>query len=102
MKIVIEDKDVKDAIAVVNDWMGLRYTPAQMLELLEKNPHVVAEMSMFGAFDTVSRETLMDVVGEDLTGRTCPLNMDGDELGAKFYTDLYQAAKEKGIYILQI
>ncbi len=101
MKLVIEDSDINDVIAVANDFVGLKLTPFQARTILENNANYASQILDYGAFDTEVRSLLANIFAKQLVGRRWPTYGEGDAVSEKFQKDFEAAATKAGFEVVK-
>jgi hypothetical protein len=94
MKLIIEDKDIKDIQSVVHDWYGVELTKDQVLHLLKKY-NLEGDYYEFG-MDTCVREAMGSAIAKEVVGRGWPCYGDGEEVRRKFDETFKANAEAKG------
>ena len=78
----------QECIELMEDCTGISFTVDQFNAVIAKNPGVIHEVNRWGAGDTVVREEMMGVIGQELTGLQWPINRDSAEYKEQFYQAL--------------
>ena len=78
----------QECIDLMEDCTGISLTVDQFNAIIAKNEGVIHEVNRWGAGDTVVREEMMGVIGQELTGLQWPINGDSSEYKEKFYQAL--------------
>lgn len=87
-KLKLSPEETQECIDLMEDCTGISFTPDQFTAIIARNPDVIHEVNRWGAGDTVVREEMMGVIGQDLTGLQWPINGDSAEYKEKFYQAL--------------
>jgi hypothetical protein len=96
-KLKLSPEETQECIDLMEDCTGISFTPDQFTAIIARNPDVIHEVNRWGAGDTVVREEMMGVIGQELTGLQWPINGDSAEYKEKFYQAL-EAGIARGGY----
>jgi hypothetical protein len=91
----------QECIELMEDCTGISLTVDQFTAIINKNPGMIHEVNRWGAGDTVVREEMMGVIGQELTGLQWPLNGDSAEYKEQFFTALAAGIARGGYKMIE-
>lgn len=97
----VPDAALADAVAVCEDWYGLRLTSEQLADVLKASP--LAALEVADGLDTLGRERLIDAIVEHVgmpEGSSWPINADDESVSAAFYSLFALRCEERGYQLL--
>jgi len=98
VKVTIGDRAITEAQEVLNAFYGIALRKEQVLKYARRKDYIAIDLHE-GIFDTGTRESLLQEVAKDVTGRSWPLCGEGDRAYNKFIKLFTERAHTKGIRI---